>query len=67
MREMIVDMPVLRDRRHGVMQHTIDAVLDGHFLVARFDVNIAGAPFERVEDGGIHQLDDRRDVAIDRR
>ncbi len=49
------------------MQHAVDAVLDGDFLVARFDVDIAGAPFERVEDGGIDQLDDGRDIAIDRR
>ncbi len=46
------------------MQHAVDAVLDGHFLVARFDVNVAGAALERVEDGGIDQLDDRRDVAV---
>jgi len=30
-----------------------------------FDVNIAGAAFQGVEDGRIDQLDDRRDVAID--
>src|ERR1035437_9132754 len=57
-------LPVLGDGRHGVVQHAIDAVLDGHFLIARFDVNIAGAAFQGVEDGGIHQLDDRRDVGI---
>ena len=57
-------LPVLGDGRHGVVQHAVDAVLDGHFLVARFDVNIAGAPLQRVEDGGVHQLDDRRDVAV---
>ena len=57
-------VPVLGDRRHGVVQHAVDAVLDGHFLVARFDVDIAGAPFERVEDRGVHQLDNRRDVAV---
>ena len=57
-------VPVLRDRRHGVMQHAVNAVLDGHFLIARLDVNVAGAPLERVEDGGVHQLDHRRDVAV---
>ena len=46
------------------MQDAIDAVLDGHFLVARFDVNIGGAAFEGVEDGGIDQLDDGRDIGI---
>ena len=60
-------MPVLRDGRHGVVQHAIDAVLDGYFLVSRFNVNVTGAAFERVEDRSIHQLDDRRDVAIGRR
>src|ERR1017187_3588975 len=48
----------------GIMQNAVDAVLDGHFLIARFDVNIAGSPFQRVKDGGIHQLDDRRDIRI---
>ena len=64
MREMMVECQSFGDRRHGVVQHAVDAVLDGHFLVARFDVDIAGAPLERVEDGGVHQLDDRRDVGI---
>ena len=57
-------VPVLGDRRHGVVQHAVDAVLDGDFLVARLDVNVAGPPLQRVEDRGVHQLDDRRDVAI---
>ena len=57
-------LPVLGDGRHGVVQHAIDAVLDGHFLIARFNVNIARAPLQGIEDGGIHQLDHRSDVAI---
>ena len=64
MREMMVECQSFAIGRHGVVQHAVDAVLDGDFLVARFDVNIAGAPFERVEDGGIHQLDHRRDVGV---
>ena len=59
-------VPVLRDGRHGVMQHAVDAVLDDHFLIARLDVDIARAPFERVEDRGVDQLDDRRDIAVAR-
>ncbi len=46
------------------MQHAINTILDGHFLIARLDVNVAGAPFQRVKDGGVHQLDHRRDVAV---
>ena len=57
-------LPVLRDGGHGVVQDAIDAVLDGDFLVARFDVDIGGAALERVEDGGVDQLDDGSDVAI---
>src|ERR1035437_3240098 len=57
-------LPVLGDGRHGIVKHAIDAVLDGHFLIARFDVNIAGAPFQSVEYRGIDQLDDRRDIRI---
>ena len=57
-------VPVFRKRLHRILQHAVDAVLDGHFLVARFDVNVAGAPLERVEDGGVHQLDHRRDIGI---
>ena len=49
------------------MQDAVNAVLDGHFLIAGFDVNIAGPPLERVEDGGVHQLDHRRDIGIARR
>ncbi len=59
-------VPVLRDGRHGVMQDAVNAVLDDDFLIARFDVDVARAPLERVEDRGVDQLDDRRDVAIDR-
>ena len=57
-------VPVLGDGRHGVMQHAVNAVLDGHFLIARLDVDVAGAPLERVEDGGVDKLDHRRDGAI---
>src|ERR1039458_7339939 len=57
-------LPVLGDGRHGIVQHAVDAVLDGHFLVARFDVNIAGSPFQGVKDGGVDQLDDGGDIRI---
>ena len=63
---MIAECQSFAIGRHGILQHTVDAVLDGDFLVARFDVNIARPPLQRIEDGGIHQLDDRRDVAFAR-
>ena len=37
---------LLRDRLHGLLQHAVDAVLDDHGVVARLDVNIAGAPLQ---------------------
>ncbi len=49
------------------MQHAVDAVLDGHFLVPRFDVDIARPALQRIEDGGVDQLDDGRDIAVGRR
>ena len=49
------------------MQHAVNAVLDHHFLIARFDMDIARPPFQRIENGGINQLNHRRDVAVDRR
>ena len=59
-------MPFLGDRRHGVLQHAVNAVLDGHFDVARFDVDVTGAPFERRENHRIHQAHDRADGRIAR-
>jgi hypothetical protein len=51
-------VPFLRNRAHSVLEHAVDAVLDGDFLVARFNVNVAGPSFKRVKDGGIDKLDD---------
>ena len=59
----------LVDRLHRLVQHAVDPVLDDDFAVPRFDVNVGGAPLQRVEEGRIDQLDDRRLVggqAIDR-
>src|SRR6185369_3228038 len=53
-----------RDRRHGRLQHAIDAVLDDDRVIARFDVNIGSAPLQSGEDGGIHQADDRRYISF---
>ena len=57
---------LLRDGRHGMLQHAVDAVLDDHRLVARLDVNIAGAPLQGGEDGGVDQADDGADVGFGR-
>ena len=54
----------LGDGLHGLLQHAVDAVLDDHRVVARFDVNIAGAPLQRGEDRGIDQADDGADVGL---
>src|ERR1035438_8246141 len=59
-------MVLLGDGLHGLLQHAVNAVLDDHGIVARFDVNIAGAPLQRREDGGVHQPDDGADVGLGR-
>ena len=57
-------VPFLGDRLHGVLQHTVNAVLDGDFLVAGFDVDVAGSTFEGGEDDGFDQADDRVDGGV---
>ena len=46
------------------MQDAVDAVLDRHVSVAGLDVNIARASLQRVEHGGVDQLDDGSDPAV---
>src|SRR6266446_4022013 len=52
-------VPIFRDGLHGVLQHTVNAVFDGNFRVASFDVDITGATFERGEDDRLNQFDHR--------
>ena len=55
-----------RDRRHGRLQHTVNAVLDHQRVVIGFQVNIRSAALEGGKDGGIHQPDNRADVLFRR-
>src|SRR5690348_4334426 len=57
-------MVLLGDGIHGLLQHAVNAVLDVHRVVASFDVNVAGPPLQRGEDGGVHQANDGTDVAF---
>src|SRR5713101_7183640 len=57
-------MPLLGDGLHGVLQHAIDTVFDGHLGVSRFDVDVAGAALERGEDNGLHEAHHRAGGAI---
>ena len=50
-------MPVFGQRLHGILQNAINAVFHDHFGIARFDVNVTRAPFERGKDYGVHQTD----------
>src|SRR3954452_1556300 len=50
----------LVDRLERFVEDAGDAVLDDHFVVARFDVNVRGAALDRVEDDRVDQLDDWR-------
>ncbi len=56
--------PVLRDRRHRVNQHAVNAVLDGDLDVAGLDMDVGGAPFERRENHRVHQANHRADRRI---
>ncbi len=44
----------------------IDSILDLHFCVARFNVNIRGARLHRVVDNRIDEFDDRRHLGVSR-
>ncbi len=59
-------MPFFGDRLHGMLQDAVDAVLNGNFSVARFDVNVTGSPFQCGENDGLHQADYRADGAVSR-
>ncbi len=48
----------------GLIERAVDAVLDVHVRVARLDVDVGGARFDRVEDDGVDELDDRRHLGI---
>ena len=51
-------MMLAGDRSHGHLQHTVDAVFHHDGIVVGLDVDVGCAPFQRREDGGIHQPDD---------
>src|SRR5215472_10146596 len=59
-------MPRLGDGLHGVLQNTVDAIFNGDFRIARFDVNVAGAPLERRENNRFHQANHRARRAVPR-
>src|SRR5213595_2805457 len=57
-------MPFLGNGLHSVLQHAVDAVFDGDFRVARFDMNVTGAALERGEYDGFHEAHNRARGAI---
>src|SRR5262249_22035079 len=59
-------VPLLGNGLHGVLQDAVNAVLDRHFRVARFDVNIARAPLEGGKDDGFYKANNRADGGIAR-
>jgi hypothetical protein len=57
-------VPLFGDGLHGVLEDAVDAVLDGDFGVASFDVDVTGAAFERREDDGFDEADDGADGGV---
>src|SRR6185437_10075432 len=51
-------MPFLRQRLHGVLQHAVNAVFHRDFGVARFNMDVTGAPLERRKNDSVNQADD---------
>src|SRR5438309_87105 len=54
------------NRRHGLLQDAVDAVLDEQAVVAGLEVDVGGAALKRGEDSGVDKPDDRRNVAFAR-
>jgi hypothetical protein len=54
----------LHRRRHDVVEDAVDAVADAQFLLVRLDVDVAGALLDRRHQHHVHQLDDRRLLAL---
>ena len=52
------------DGGHGLLQDTVDAVLDEERVVEGLEVDIGGAAFERGEDGGVDEADDGREIVF---
>ena len=59
-----VRLELARQRRHGLLEHAIDAVLHHHRVVPALDVDIARAPLEPGEDERIDQPDHRAPGAL---
>ena len=57
-------VPFLGDGLHGVLEDAVNAVLDGDFGVASFDVNVTSAAFERGENDGFDEANDRADGGV---
>src|SRR5271166_4376743 len=53
-----IGVPFLGHVLHGILQDAVDAVLDGDFAIAGFDVNVTGAAFEGGEDDGFNEAND---------
>ena len=53
------------DGLRGRVEHAVDAVLEQDVLVRGLDMDVAGPALQGVEDGGMHQLDDRAFVLVD--
>ncbi len=54
----------LHRRLHDVVEQAVDAVADAQLLLVRLDVDVAGALLDRRHQDDVHQLDDRRLLAL---
>src|SRR5207344_481353 len=57
-------VPFFGDGLHGVLEDAVNAVLDGDFRVAGFNVDVTSAAFERGEDDGFDEANDRADGGV---
>ena len=55
-------VPQLQGQRHHVVEDPVDAEADAELLLVGLDVDVGGAPLERVHEQHVRQLDDGRGV-----
>jgi len=51
---------------HGVLQDSVNAILDRDFGIARLDVDVTGAAFERGKNNRFNEADHRAGGAVAR-
>ena len=59
-----IGLELASQRRHGLLEHTVNAILHHHGIVSALNVNVARSSLQSGEDDRIHQPDHGADVVV---